>query len=549
MSSGTEFDYIVVGAGSAGCVLAGRLSEDPNARVLLLEAGGWDRSPLISIPLGWGQIYAGKLFDWRFEPVPEPALNGRELDCARGKIVGGSSSTNAMAYVRGHAGDYDRWAANGLAGWSFADVLPYFRRQESWEGGADAFRGAGGPLATRFSHYRDPLIDGMIAAGAEAGHPWTDDYNGAHQEGFGRLQSTIGDGRRCSASVAFLRPALRRPNLTLHVRALVHRLVLDGSRVTGVEYERNGTRTVAHASRVILAGGVINSPQLLMLSGIGDPDALRAAGITPRVALPGVGRNLRDHLSPLVRYARKTPGPLHRRMRIDRVARDMARAYTLGTGPACDVPAGVLAFLKSDPAEPLPDVQIILNAAPLTAKPYARSRHAYTDGFGFRVVLLRPKSTGSVTLRSADPTDAPVIRQNFLSHDGDRATLRSGLRMCGDLASRKGIASFAGAAFSAPLDYSDAGLDDYIRENASTTHHPCGTCRMGRPDNPQAVVTDRLRVIGTDNLFVVDASVMPDLIGGNINAAVMMIAERAADMILERTLAEPAARPPHAAMA
>ena len=318
-------------------------------------------------------------------------------------------------------------------------------------------------------------------------------------------------------------------------RAQTSRVTFEGARAVGVEYERGGERHSARAPSVILACGVIATPQLLNLSGVGDPDDLRRLGVTPRVALRGVGRNLRDHLSPILRFARRDPGPVHRRMRFDRVAADMVRAYVSGTGPASDMPGGLFGFLKTNPSQPIPDMQFIVNAAPLTAKPYVHpALDGYDDGFAFRLVLLRPQSVGRVSLRSADPRVAPIIQQNFLSAGQDGATLRAAVRVGLDIARRKPLAPFLGAALNAPADASDAALDAFIRANALTTHHPLGTCRMGRPDDAMAVVDEELRVLGADGLRVVDASVMPDMIGGNINAAVIMIAERAADLIAGR---------------
>ena len=298
MTSSTEFDYIVLGAGSAGCALANRLTEDAHTRVLLLEAGGWDRDPLISIPLGVGQLWKKRLHDWGYDVEPEAQLGGRSIECMRGKVIGGSSSINAMAYVRGHRTDFDRWAASGLSGWSYAHALPYFRKQEQWEGGASSYRGGDGPLFTRNSRYADPLVDAWFAAGAAMGHPYTDDYNGAHQEGFGRLQSSIRNGRRDSSARAYLRPALRRPGLRVEVNALVTRLLMQGTSATGVEYIQNGRKLTALAAReVILCAGAMNSPQILMRSGIGAPEQLKKIGIEVKAALPGVGENLQDHLS------------------------------------------------------------------------------------------------------------------------------------------------------------------------------------------------------------------------------------------------------------
>ena len=511
---------MIVGAGSAGCVLAHRLTEDPDVRVLVLEAGGWDRDPWIKIPLGWGRILSNRLHDWGYFAEPEEAVGGRAVECARGKVVGGCSSINAMAYVRGNRADYDRWAAKGLKSFAYEKVLPYFRKSESWEGGASEYRGTGGPLSTRFSRYPDPLFDAWREAGAAAGHPWTADYNGAQQHGFGTMQSTIKNGRRWSAADAFLRPALKRSNLKIETNAHATKILWEGRRAIGIEYLQGGIRRVAHAEReVIVAGGVINSPQLLMLSGVGDPQHLDRHGIQTRVESKGVGKNLQDHVMAPVVLVRKEPGPLHRAMRYDRIGLELAKCYFLGKGIAAHMPGPLLAFLKTDPSLPIPDVQLLFQGAPLTAAPYLTK--PYVDAFTCLAVLLRPESRGRVELASSDPGRAPLIRPNFLSCDADRETLKKGLGLARDIAKQAPLGKYV----KAELKPGKGEVDAHIRETSITVHHPLGTCAMGD------VVDEEMRVKGAERLRVVDASVMPDLVGGNIHAAVLMCAEKAADAI------------------
>lgn len=537
MTRADEFDYVIVGAGSAGCVLADRLSERAGMRVLLLEAGGWDRDPWIHIPLGFGRIRQKRAHDWGYLSEPQAAAGGRRIECRRGKVIGGSSSINAMVHVRGHPADFDRWAASGLPGWSYADVLPRFRRQERWEGGDDGVRGGTGPLHVRTTRYVDPLLDALLVAGTQAGHPQVADYNhGADQHGLGRLQFTIREGRRCSAAAAFLRPALARPNLSVCTRALVTKVLLSSGRATGVSYTCAGESRVAHAAReVILCGGVINSPQLLMLSGIGDPAELATHGIDTLVSSPGVGGNYQDHVMAPLFFARRQPGTLHRHMRADRVVLDLARAYAFGTGFASDIPSPLAAFLKTDPALAIPDIQVMLHGGPVTAHPYfAPFVPPFEDGFSLLVTLLRPKARGRLRLVSADPCAAPRIEQNFLGDEDDWRVLMRGLRVVHDIARQQALTPFV-AGLTAPAGdlRDDTALREHIRARAATVHHPAGSCRMGVAGDPLAVVDAQLRVLGVDGLRVADASVMPDLVGGNINAAVMMIAERAAEDVLD----------------
>jgi 4-pyridoxate dehydrogenase len=531
------YDYIIVGAGSAGCTLAYRLGADPDLKILLLEAGGADRSPIIKIPLTWGLILKHRMYDWGYFTEPEAGMDGRRIECARGKVLGGSTSINGMAYARGAREDFDHWAHGlGLEGWSYNDVLPYFKRSEAWEGGESALRGGSGPLTVTRLDYKDPLLDAFMQATDLAGYSRNDDYNGASSEGFGPMQTTIRRGKRWSAASAYLRPAVARGNVTVRTGALVRRVQFEGRRAVGVELANAGQLETVRARReVILCGGVINSPQLLMLSGIGEAAQLRRHGIDVKVDLPGVGQNLQDHIVCDVRWRRAgAHGPLHRALRLDRLGIDLLRTWFFGTGLSAKVPAAAVGLVRTQPELALPDALVILAAAPMTAGPhFGPLLKPYIDAFALKGVFLTPESRGSVSLASADPAAKAVIRQNFLSTESDRRAVREMVRTMRRIGAQAPLAAFAAEELApGPDALDDEAIDAFVRRTAITLHHPVGTCKMGVDSDPLAVLDTQMRVRGVDGLRVVDGAAMPKVVRGPTNAPIIMMSEKIADKVL-----------------
>ena len=528
-----SFDFVIVGAGAAGCVLANRLSEDPQNKVLLVEAGGSDANPVFRIPLLAGVAYWYGPSNWGYRTVPQAGLDGRQIKWPRGKVLGGSSTINGMMYMRGTAADYDRWAALGCHGWAYRDVLPYFRRgEDNPERAGDAFHGTGGPLRVVRARAENPLYASFLAAATAEGHPRNDDFNGERQEGLGPYDFNIRDGRRESSATAYLRPALRRANLTVWTRTLALRVEIEAGRATGLVVVRDGAeQRVAARREVILSGGAINTPQLILLSGIGDPAELQAAGIAPKVDSPGVGRNLQDHLGVYLTYACKDPVTLYALFRPDRAALALARAALFGTGPAAAVPLEVGGFLKTRTGIAEPDIHItFVPGLNLETTRSGQGRHGYLINF----YQLRPESRGQITLASPDPRAAPLIDPGYLTSDADRRCLRDGMHLARRIGENPALSRHRAADLSpVSADFgSDAAIDAWIRQSSNTIFHPVGTARMG--SDAGSVTDPELRVRGVAGLRIADASVMPLLVGGNTSAPCMMIAEKAADMILGR---------------
>jgi choline dehydrogenase len=526
-----EFDYVIVGAGSAGCVLANRLSADGKNSVLLLEAGPKDSNIWIHVPLGYGRLFKDKDVNWMYQTEPEPGLDGRRVFQPRGKVLGGSSSINGLLYVRGQHEDYDRWRQHGNSGWGFDDVLPYFRKAEDQARGADEFHGAGGPLPVSDWRHRDPLSEAFVQAAAETGIPVNPDFNGASQEGAGFFQTTTRAGRRASTAVAYLRPAQRQGNLRVETAALAQRVLFEGQRAVAVEYRQAGSLRTARARKEILvSSGTYNSPQLLQLSGVGPAELLRKHGIDVVLDAPGVGHDLQDHMQ--VRMVMRCAKPITLNDVVNSPVRKIlagAQYAAFRRGPLTIAAGTSGAFFKTSPRLATPDIQV--HFLPFSTDKMGEKLHSFS-GFTASICQLRPESRGSLRIASSDPAAAPEIRINYLATEVDRIANVEGLKILRRILHAPALAPYVteeadpGARVS-----SDEALLNYCRQRGTTIYHPTSTCRMG--NDPLAVVDQRLRVRGIEGLRVVDGSVMPDLVSGNTNAAIIMIAEKASEMILQ----------------
>jgi choline dehydrogenase len=528
-----EADFVIVGSGSAGSAMAYRLGEDGTTSVLVLEYGGSDIGPFIQMPAALSYPMNMSRYDWGFQTEPEPHLGGRRLATPRGKVLGGSSSINGMVYVRGHARDFDHWAESGARGWSHADVLPYFKRMESWHGGHSATRGTDGPLHVTRGPRRNPLYHSFVEAGAQAGFELTYDYNGQKQEGFGAMEQTVWRGRRWSAANAYLRPAMRRGNVKVH-RCFAERVVFEDGRAVGVEVNRDGAREIIRARReVIIAASSINTPKILMLSGIGPGAHLAEHGVPVIADRPGVGANLQDHLELYIQMESLQPITLYRHYNYPAMARIGAQWLLAKVGLGTSNQFESAAFVRSAAGVEYPDIQY--HFLPLAVR-YDGSSAVKGHGFQAHVGPMRSPSRGTVRLASADPGTAPSIRFNYMSHEKDWADFRHCIRLTREIFGQPAFAPYAGAEIQPGAELrSDDELDAFIRQHAESAYHPCGTARIGAKDDPMAVVDPECRVIGVEGLRVADSSIFPRVTNGNLNAPSIMVGEKAADHILGRT--------------
>jgi choline dehydrogenase len=537
-----EADYVIVGSGSAGSAMAYRLSEDGRYSVIVIEYGGSDFGPFIQMPSALSFPMNMSRYDWGFRTEPEPNLGGRVLVTPRGKVIGGSSSINGMVYVRGHARDFDHWAEEGASGWSYADVLPYFKRMEHAAGGEDGWRGTDGPLYVQRGARQNPLYQAFIEAGKQAGFELTADYNGAKQEGFGPMEQTIHGGRRWSVASAYLRPALKRKNVSL-VSGFARRVVIENQRAIGVEIEvRKQIQLVRAKREVILAASSINSPKLLLLSGIGPAAHLRAHGIEVVADRPGVGQNLQDHLELYIQQEATQPVTLYSVLNPFSKALIGAQWMFFKSGLGATNHFEAAAFLRSAPGVEYPDIQYHFLPAAIR---YDGKAAAKSHGFQAHVGPMRSKSRGSITLRSSDPWEKPVLRFNYMAHPDDWSEFRHCIRLTREIFGQDAFAPYRGRELSPGSHVqSDAELDAFIRDHAESAFHPCGTCKMGRESDPMAVVDPECRVIGVEGLRVADSSIFPRVTNGNLNAPSIMTGEKAADHILGRSMLAPSNQEP-----
>ena len=534
--SAAEADYVIVGAGSAGCALAYRLSE-AGASVLVVEYGGSDAGPLIQMPGALSFPMNMKRYDWGYRSEPEPHLGGRRLACPRGKVIGGSSSINGMVYVRGHAKDFDTWEAMGASGWSYADVLPYYKRMETWDpaghGGDASWRGSDGPLHVTRGKRDNPLVQAFVQAGRQAGYQLTDDYNGQKQEGFGPMEHTIHKGARWSAAKAYLRPALQRENCNL-IRGLARKIVFSGRRAVGVELlAGGGLKTVRAKKEVILASSSINSPKLLMLSGIGPAAHLTAHGIPIVADRPGVGQNLQDHLEVYIQMAASQPVSLFKYWNLLGKARVGLQWALTRSGPGASNQFESAGFIRSAAGVEYPDLQF--HFLPIAVR---YDGQAASEGHGFQAHIgpMRSPSRGAVTLRSAKPEDSPKITFNYMSTEKDWIDFRRGIRLTREIFAQEAFRPFVKHEIQPGVELqTDAQIDGFIRAHAESAYHPCGTCKMGPVDDPLAVVDPQTNVIGVKGLRVVDSSIFPQITNGNLNGPSIMVGEKASDLILGKT--------------